>query len=125
MQIYLCDGCDTLATLSVEGDTIKVTKCKCQTENYQKEEQQMTQTLNYVNFPFTHKGWEFNSKIAETSAYLPQIKLIGDVFIDMNKGAIDELMPDLEDMSWASIEKQLVFLNEGATEMWLELKGVA
>jgi len=85
----------------------------------------MTQTIKFANFPFTHKGWEFNSKISETCTYLPKIMMLGEEFITMNKSALDELMPDLEDMSWASIEKQLVFLNEGATEMWLELKGVA
>ena len=85
----------------------------------------MTQTIKFANFPFTHKGWEFNSKIAETCTYLPKIMMMGEEFIAMNKGAIDELMPDLEDMSFASIEKQLVFINEGGTEMFLELKGVA
>lgn len=85
----------------------------------------MTQTINFVSFPFTYKGWEFNSKIAESCKYLPQIMMMGEGFIEMNKSAIDDLMPDLEDMSWASIEKQLVFLNDGGTEMFLELKGVA
>ena len=85
----------------------------------------MTQTIKFANFPFTYKGWEFNSKVAETEEYLPQIMLMGEDFIEMNKAAIDSFMPDLEDMSWASIEKQLVFLNEGGTEMFLELKGVA
>lgn len=85
----------------------------------------MTNTIKFASFPFTHKGWEFNSKIAETCSYLPQIMMIGEDFINMNKMAIDELMPDLEDMSWASIEKQITFLNEGGTEMFLELVGVA
>lgn len=85
----------------------------------------MTQTIKFAHFPFTHKGWEFNSKIAETCTYLPKIMMMGEDFITMNKMALDELMPDLEDMSWASIEKQLVFLNEHGTEMFLELKGVA
>lgn len=31
MEIFLCDNCDTLATLSVETDTILVTQCKCVT----------------------------------------------------------------------------------------------
>lgn len=85
----------------------------------------MTNTIKFASFPFTHKGWEFNSKIAETCTYLPKIMMMGEEFIAMNKMAIDDLMPDLEDLSWASIEKQLVFLNEGGTEMFLELKGVA
>lgn len=85
----------------------------------------MTQTIKFANFPFTHKGWEFNSKIAETCKYLPQIMLMGEDFITMNKQALDSYMPEMEDMSWASIEKQITFLNEGGTEMFLELKGVA
>lgn len=85
----------------------------------------MTTSTNFVSFPFTHRGYEFNSKIAETCEYLPQIMNIGEAFIDMNKGAIDEFMPDLEDMSWASIEKQIYVINEGGTEMFLELVGVA
>jgi hypothetical protein len=85
----------------------------------------MTSTIKFTSFPFTHRGYSFNSKIAETSAYLPQIMMMGDEFIKMNKGAIDELMPDLEDMSWASIEKQIYVLNEGGTEMFLELVGIA
>lgn len=83
----------------------------------------MTQTIKFAKFPFTYKGWEFISKVAETNRFLPQIMLMGEDFITMNKGAIDDLMPDLQDMSWASIEKQLVFLNEGGTEMFLELVG--
>jgi hypothetical protein len=81
----------------------------------------MNNTIKFASFPFTHKGWEFISKVAETNRYLPQIMMMGEDFITMNKGAIDELMPDLEDMSWASVEKQLVFLNDGGTEMFLEL----
>ena len=31
MELFLCDNCDTLATASREGDTIKINKCKCLT----------------------------------------------------------------------------------------------
>ena len=85
----------------------------------------MNQTIKFASFPFNHKGYNFVSKVAETSRFLPQIMLIGEAFIDMNKGAIDECMPDLHDMSWASIEKQVAFINEGGTEMFLELVGIA
>lgn len=85
----------------------------------------MKNTIKFAHFPFTYKGWEFNSKVSETCNLLPQIMMMGEDFITMNKQAIDKCMPDLEDMSWASIEKQLVFLNEHGTEMFLELKGVA
>ena len=84
----------------------------------------MTSTIQFAIFPFTHKGVNFISKVAETSRYLPQIIAMKENFIEMNKSAVDELMPDLEDMSWASIEKQLVFLNEGGTEMILEMVGM-
>lgn len=85
----------------------------------------MTNTVKFASFPFTYKGYNFVSKIAETNRFLPQIMMMGEDFIEMNKGAIDECMPDLDDMSWASIEKQLVVINEGGTEMFLELAGVA
>ena len=84
----------------------------------------MTNTVAFAIFPFTHKGVNFISKVAETSRHLAQVVNMGEDFITMNKGAIDELMPDLEDMSWASIEKQLVFLNKGGTEMFLEMVGM-
>jgi len=83
----------------------------------------MTSTIKFAKFPFEHKGINFVSKVAETNHYLPQIMLMGEDFITMNKMAIDELMPDLQDMSFASIEKQLVFINDGGTEMFLELVG--
>lgn len=85
----------------------------------------MTSTIKFASFPFTHKGYNFVSKIAETNRFLPQIMMMGEDFITMNKGAIDECMPDLEDMSWASIEKEIYRINEGGTEMFLELVGVA
>lgn len=85
----------------------------------------MTQTIKFATFPFTHKGYNFVSKVAETSRFLPQIMMMGEDFIKMNKGAIDECMPDLHDMSWASIQKEVAFINEGGTEMFLELVGIA
>jgi hypothetical protein len=85
----------------------------------------MTNTVAFAIFPFEHKGYQFISKVAETSRFLPQIISIKDEFIKMNTDAIDELMPDLEDMSWASIEKQIYVINEGGSEMFLELVGVA
>jgi hypothetical protein len=83
----------------------------------------MNNTVKFAQFPFTHRGYNFVSKVAETNRYLPQIMMMGEDFIAMNKGAIDELMPDIEDMSWASIEKQIYVMNEGGSEMFLELVG--
>jgi hypothetical protein len=85
----------------------------------------MTNTVAFAIFPFEHKGYQFISKVSENSRYLPQILSIKDEFIAMNRGAIDECIPDIEDMSWASIQKQVTFINEGGTEMFLELVGVA
>ena len=85
----------------------------------------MTNTVAFAIFPFEHKGYQFISKVAETSRHLPQIVAMGNDFVKMNIDAIDEFMPDLEEMSWASIEKQIYVINEGGTEMFLELVGVA
>lgn len=84
----------------------------------------MTNTVAFAIFPFEYKGVQFISKVAETSRYLPQIVAIKDEFIQMNQAAVDELMPDLEHMSWAEIEKQITVLNLGGTEMFLELVGM-
>ncbi len=85
----------------------------------------MTNTIQFSLFPFTHKGYNFVSRISQESRFLPQIMMMGEAFIEMNKAAIDEFMPDIEEMSWASIEKQVYVINEGGTEMFLELVGVA
>jgi hypothetical protein len=83
----------------------------------------MTQTIKFATFPFEHKGINFVSKIAETNRYLPQIMLMGEEFITMNKGAIDELMPMLQDLSLEEIQENLDVINFGGTEMFLELAG--
>jgi hypothetical protein len=31
MELFLCDNCDTLATVTKDGDTIIINKCKCVT----------------------------------------------------------------------------------------------
>jgi hypothetical protein len=28
-DVFICDECDTLATVSVQGDTITISKCQC------------------------------------------------------------------------------------------------
>jgi hypothetical protein len=48
-----------------------------------------TATINFVKFPFTYQGVNFVSRISEESRYLPQIKAMGQAFIDMNISAID------------------------------------
>jgi hypothetical protein len=81
----------------------------------------MTNTIQFSLFPFTHKGINFVSRISQESRYLPQIMFIGEAFIDMNKGAIDELMPMLQDLSLEEIQENLDVINFGGTEMFLEL----
>jgi hypothetical protein len=83
----------------------------------------MTQTIKFATFPFTHKGIEFVSRIAETSRYLPQIMMMGDAFIEMNKGAIDELLSITENTTNAELRGMVAHINAGGTEMFLELAG--
>ena len=82
----------------------------------------MTSTIKFATFPFTHKGWEFVSKVAETNKYLPQIMLMGEAFIQMNKDAVDELMDITPDTTIVELTKILEIINEGGTEMFLELE---
>ena len=35
-NVFICDECDTLATVSVQGDTIQLNKCKCLTLDWNK-----------------------------------------------------------------------------------------
>jgi hypothetical protein len=83
----------------------------------------MTNTIKFASFPFTYKGFNFVSKIAETNRFLPQIMLMGDEFIAMNKGAIDECMTLDENSSVEYVISQLEYINAGGTEMFLELAG--
>jgi hypothetical protein len=80
-----------------------------------------TNTVKFAKFPFEHNGIHFVSKVAETNRYLPQIMMMGEEFITMNKGAIDELMPMLQDLSLEEIQENLDVINFGGTEMFLEL----
>lgn len=81
----------------------------------------MTTTIKFAKFPFTHKGIHFLSKVAETNRYLPQIMLMGDAFIEMNKDAIDELINLDKNNTLEAIQEILDIINEGGIEMFLEL----
>lgn len=83
----------------------------------------MTQTVKFATFPFTYQGVNFVSRIAETNRFLPQIMLMGQDFIDMNIGAINEIMPDLVSLSIDELNERLAIINEGGTEMFLEWAG--
>lgn len=80
-------------------------------------------TTKFAIFPFEHKGRKFVSRVSEENRFLPQIMLMGDQFISMNKSAIDELMTLDENSSDEFILSQLAHLNAGGTEMFLELAG--
>lgn len=83
----------------------------------------MTNATEFVLIPFTHKGFEFVSKISTTSPYLNQILSMGDEFVTMNRGAVDELI-DLDNLSsMEELYSVLADINEGGTEMFLELAG--
>jgi hypothetical protein len=49
--------------------------------------------------------------------------LIGEDFIEMNRNAIDDLLNIDETTTLAELEKALSIINEGATQMFLELAG--
>jgi hypothetical protein len=83
----------------------------------------MTQTIKFATFPFTHKGIKFVSRVAETSRYLPQIMIMGDAFIEMNKGAIDELLKITDQTTNGELRGMVATINAGGTEMFLELDG--
>lgn len=84
----------------------------------------MTNTVAFAIFPFTHKGIHFISKVSELSRHLPMIINIKDEFIKMNTNAIDELMPNIDEMSHIEILATLEILNEGGSEMFLEMVGM-
>ena len=83
----------------------------------------MTQTIKFATFPFTYQGVNFVSRIAETNRFLPQIMMMGEDFITMNKHAIDEIMPDLVSLSIDELNERLAIINLGGSEMFLELAG--
>jgi hypothetical protein len=81
------------------------------------------ETIKFATFPFTHKGINFVSRISEKSRHLPMIMLMGEEFIQMNKDAIDELINLDEVHSMKDLDLAIQHINEGGTEMFLELAG--
>lgn len=84
----------------------------------------MTNTVAFAIFPFTYQGVNFISKVAETSRFLPQIVNMKEDFIKMNILAIDDCMPDLVSLSIDELNERIAHINEGGTEMFLELVGM-
>lgn len=83
----------------------------------------MTQTIKFATFPFTHNGIKFVSRVAETSRFLPQIMMMGDGFIKMNRDAINELLTITDETTNGELRGMLAHINAGGTEMFLELDG--
>jgi hypothetical protein len=83
----------------------------------------MNNTIKFATFPFTHKGINFVSKVAETSRFLPQIMMMGEEFIAMNKGAVDEILEITDETTHEELVAMVAYINEGGTEMFLELAG--
>ena len=83
----------------------------------------MSDTLQFTLFPFTYQGVNFVSRISQNSRFFPQIISMGQAFIDMNIAAIDDVIPDLVSLSIDELNERLAYINDGGTEMFLELEG--
>ena len=83
----------------------------------------MTNTIQFSLFPFTHKGINFVSRISQESRFLPQIMSMGEAFIEMNKNAIDDLLEITDETTPEQLDSMLAYINDGGTEMFLELAG--
>lgn len=83
----------------------------------------MTQEVKFASFPFTYKGFNFISKVAETNRHLPMIMLMGEAFIELNRQAVDELINLEELTSMEELHSVIEHINDGGTEMFLELAG--
>lgn len=83
-----------------------------------------TTTTRFALFPFTHKGFNFVSEVEiESSTYAQVINLPEGMFINMNKGMINELMTITETSTHDEIAEQLEKINEGGSYAFLRLAG--
>jgi hypothetical protein len=83
----------------------------------------MTTTLQFDLYPFTHKGINFVSRISQESRFAEQIAKMGDVFIEMNKSAVDEVLTITDETTHEELVAMLSFVNHNGTEMFLDLAG--
>jgi hypothetical protein len=83
----------------------------------------MSNTIQFTRYPFTHKGINFVSRISQESRHAAMIALMGESFISMNKTAIDELLTITDETTHDELVSMLAHINEGGTEMFLELEG--
>ena len=79
-------------------------------------------TTRFALFPFEHKGFNFVSKVViETDTYTQIANLPEGMFINMNKGMINDLLTITENTTRDEIIAQLENINEGGTYAFLEL----
>jgi hypothetical protein len=83
----------------------------------------MTNTIQFTLYPFTHKGINFVSRISQESRHASQIAMMGEAFIQLNKDAIDDLLEITDETTSEQLDSMLAFINDGGTEMFLELAG--
>jgi DNA-binding transcriptional regulator YhcF (GntR family) len=83
----------------------------------------MTNTIQFTLYPFTHKGINFVSRISQESRQAGLIASLGEKFIQMNKDAVDEILEITDETTKEQLESMIAFINEGGTEMFLELAG--
>ena len=81
----------------------------------------MSNTIQFTLYPFTHKGINFVSRISQESRHATQIAFMGEAFIDMNRNAIDDLLTITDETTHEEIVSMLAEINEGGTQMFLEL----
>jgi len=84
----------------------------------------MTNTLTrFALFPFEYKGFNFVSEVEIESNVYPQIiNLPEGMFINMNKGMIDELITITENTTRDEVLTQLENINEGGSYAFLRLE---
>jgi hypothetical protein len=83
----------------------------------------MSNTIQFTLYPFTHKGINFVSRISQESRHAATIAMMGEAFIKMNRDAIDELLSITNETTHEELVAMLNHINDGGTEMFLELAG--
>lgn len=78
-------------------------------------------TKEFVDFPFTHKGINFVSRITEDSPFLNQISNIPPaIFESMNRMCLDEYLTK-KTYTLSEIQTVLDTLNEGGSHAFILL----
>jgi hypothetical protein len=82
----------------------------------------MTDTTNWVKFPFTVDGVEFVSMLDPNgNMYKQASRIPAQVFNSMNEGAIRELIGKVSLMSKSEIQTELDRVNDGFGQAYLAL----